>query len=157
MIRQIQPHSAVATSGAVSQLFSTGDVWAALWGAHVGQRIAASDIDVSVAHPEINGKPVAIARGFLGVVADSPNKEAAEFYINAILSNKVQERFSTQYGMVPVTSDALDTARAKAETDKAGTPFLKLDAKDVANAWWPDYEVIDKREWAREFQRALAK
>jgi putative spermidine/putrescine transport system substrate-binding protein len=157
MIRKIQPHSAVATSGAVSQLFSTGEVWAALWGAHVGQRIAASDIPISVAHPEVKGKPVAIARGFLGVVAESPNKEAAEFYINAVLSQKVQVRFSTQYGMVPVTSDALETARGMAETDQAGNPFLKLEASDIANAWWPDYEVIDKREWAREFQRALAK
>lgn len=156
MIKKIAPHSAVSKSGTVAQLFQTGDVWAAIWGAHIGQRIAQSGINISVAHPAVKGGKVAIARGFLGVAKGTPNKLAAEYYINAILTKGVQERFSTEYGMVPVIAEARATARSEGGKGKDGNPFLKLDDEDVAKAWWPDYKVIDKRDWARRFQRALA-
>ena len=155
MIKKIAPHSAVSKSGSVAQLFQTGDVWAAIWGAHIGQRIADAGINVSVVHPSIKGGNVAIARGFLGVVKNSPNKEAAEYYINAVLSKGVQVKFSTQYGLVPVNSEARASAREKAALDKSGKPFLKLTDEDVAKAWWPDYDKINKREWARQFQSAI--
>jgi len=155
MISKMSPHSAVSKSGSVAQLFQTGDVWAAIWGAHIGQRIAQGGLNISVLHPSVKGGDVAIARGFLGIVKGSPHKEAAEYYINAVLSKGVQVRFSTEYGMVPATSEARVQARAVAGKDAAGNPFLKLDDAEVANAWWPDYEKINKREWARQFQRVI--
>ena len=39
--------------------------------------------------------------------------------------------------------------------DQAGKPYLMLEDADVANAWWPDYDKVNKREWARQFQSAL--
>lgn len=155
MLAEMQPHSAVSKSGSVAQLFQTGDAWAAIWGAHIGQRIAQAGIDVSIVHPPIKGGNVAIARGFLGIVKGSPHKDAAEYYINAVLSKSVQVKFSTQYGMVPVNAEARVTARENAGMDKDGNPYLMLEDADVANAWWPDYDEINKREWARQFQRAL--
>jgi len=155
MISKIAPHSAVSKSGTVAQLFQTGDVWAAIWGAHIGQRVAQAGLNISIVHPSVKGGSVAIARGFLGVVEGSPNKEAAEYFINAVLTEAAQTRFSTQYGLVPVTGEARAGARESAGTDESGTPFLKLEDADVANAWWPNYDVIDKREWARQFQRAI--
>jgi putative spermidine/putrescine transport system substrate-binding protein len=155
MIKKIAPHSAVSKSGTVAQLFQTGEVWAAIWGAHIGQRIAQSGINISVVHPPVKDGKVAIARGFLGIAKGSPNKAAAEYYINAILTKGVQAQFSTEYGMVPVTTEARATARSDSGKDKSGVPFLKLDDDDVAKAWWPDYNVIDKRDWARRFQRAI--
>lgn len=155
MISKISPHSAVSKSGSVAQLFQTGDAWAAIWGAHIGQRIAQAGLNISVVHPSIKGGDVAIARGFLGVVKGSPHKEAAEYYINAVLSKGVQVRFSTEYGMVPVNSEARAQARADAGKDAAGNPYLKLEDAEVANAWWPDYDKVEKREWARQFQRAI--
>ena len=155
MIKTISPHSAVSKSGTVAQLFQTGEVWAAIWGAHIGQRIAQSGINISVVHPPVKDGKVAIARGFLGVAKGSPNKAAAEYYINAILTKGVQAQFSTEYGMVPVTTEARAVARNDSGKDKSGSPFLILDDEVVAKAWWPDYNVIDKRDWARRFQRAL--
>lgn len=156
MLKKIAPHSAVSKSGTVAQLFQTGDVWAAIWGAHIGQRIAQAGLNISIVHPSIKGGNVAIARGFLGVVKDSPNKDAAEYYINAMISKGIQTLFSTQYGMVPVNAEARADARESAGKDMMGHPFLKLEDADVAKAWWPDYDVIDKREWARQFQQAIA-
>ena len=155
MLAEMEPHSAVSKSGSVAQLFQTGDAWAAIWGAHIGQRIAQAGINISVVHPSIKGGNVAIARGFLGVVKGSPHKAAAEYYINAVLSKNVQVKFSTQYGMVPVNAEARVNARADAGMDAAGNPYLMLEDDDVASAWWPDYEKIDKRQWARQFQNAL--
>lgn len=155
MLSQIEAHSAVSKSGSVAQLFQTGDVWAAIWGAHIGQRIAQAGINISVVHPPIKDGNVAIARGFLGVVKGSPHKEAAEFYINAVLTKEVQVKFSTQYGMVPVNAEARVSAREEAGLDAAGNPYLMLEDDDVAQAWWPDYDKIDKRAWARQFQSAI--
>lgn len=153
-LSEIEAHSAVSKSGSVAQLFQTGDVWAAIWGAHIGQRIAQAGINVSVVHPIKDGN-VAIARGFLGIVKGSPHKEAAEFYINAVLSKNVQVKFSTQYGMVPVNAEARVSARENAGRDSDGNPYLMLEDDDVAQAWWPDYDKIDKRAWARQFQSAI--
>lgn len=154
-LAEIQPHSAVSKSGSVAQLFQTGDAWAAIWGAHIGQRIAQAGINVSVVHPPINDGNVAIARGFLGIVKGSPHKDAAEYYINAVISKGVQVKFSTEYGMVPVNAEARVNARENAGMDQAGNPYLMLEDADVAQAWWPDYDKINKREWARQFQSAL--
>ncbi len=155
-LKKIQPHSATPSIGTVAQLMQSGEVWAAIWPAHLAQRLAQAGMNVSVVHPPIKGKGVGLARGYVGVVSNSPLKDAAEYYINAILAQKAQQRFHTESGLGPVNSDAQRDAASMEAKDRAGVPFSRLAPEDIANAWWPDYQVINKRDWARQFQRALA-
>lgn len=155
-LKRIAPHSATSAIGTAAQLIQSGEVWAAIWPAHIAQRLAADGVNVSVVHPPVKGKRVALARGYVGVVANSPLREAGEYYIDAILATKVQQRFHTESGLTPVHTEVLKTASAVAAKDRAGVPFLRQDPDDIANAWWPDYQVINKRDWARQFQRAIA-
>jgi ABC-type Fe3+ transport system substrate-binding protein len=155
-LKAITPHSATSSIGTVAQLFQSGDIWAAIWPAHIAQRLAAAGLNVSVVHPQIKGKEVAIARGYVGVVANSPQADAAEYYINALLAPAVQTGFYKEGGLTPVNNDVLTEVAAVAVKDKAGVPFAKLLPGQVANAWWPDYRAINKRDWARQFDHALA-
>jgi ABC-type Fe3+ transport system substrate-binding protein len=155
-LKKIAPHSATGSIGTVAQLLQSGEVWAAIWPAHLAQRLAHDGMNVAVVHPPIEGKRVALARGYVGLVSNSPLQDAAEYYINAILAAKVQQRFHTESGLGPVNSDVQRDAAALAAKDRAGVPFSRLSPDDIANAWWPDYQAINKRDWARQFQRALA-
>lgn len=155
-LKKIAPHSATTAIGTVAQLFQSGDVWAAIWPAHIAQRLASDGINVSVVHPPIKGKTIALARGYVGLVTGSKLGDAAHVYIDAILQAKVQTRFHTESGLAPVNTDVLRTASSVAAKDRAGVPFSRLDPADIASAWWPDYQLINKRDWARQFQRAIA-
>lgn len=155
-LKRIAPHSAVSSMPTAAQLVGTGEAWAAIWPAHLATRLAQNGQNVAVVHPQIRGKHPAIARGYVGVVASSDLQEAGEFYINAILAEKVQQRFHTESGLGPVNREVQKTAAAVAAKDRTGVPFSLLAPDDIANAWWPDYQVINKRDWAKQFQRALA-
>jgi len=155
-LKAITPHSATSAIGQVAQLFQSGDIWAAIWPAHIAQRLAAAGLNVSVVHPHIQGKQVAIARGYVGITTNSEQSAAAEYYINAILAPAVQTRFYQVGGLTPVNNDVLQTISSSAALDKSGVPFVKLRPEDVANAWWPDYTMINRRDWSRQFDRVLA-
>jgi len=155
-LKRIAPQSATNSMATAAQLVGSGEVWAAIWPAHLAQRLAHDGINVSVVHPVIKGKSVAIARGYVGIVANSALQDAGQYYINAILAQHVQQRFHTESGLGPVNRDVQRTAAAVAAKDRAGVPFSKLAPEDIADAWWPDYKVINKRDWAKQFQRALA-
>lgn len=155
-LKKIAPHSATSAIATVAQLFQSGDIWAAIWPAHIAVRLADAGVNVSAVHPAVKGKRVALARGYVGVVSNSTQQQAAQVYINAILATKPQTRFYTESGLTSVNNEVLQEASKLAAKDKAGVPFLRQEPSDIANAWWPDYSVINKRDWARSFQRAIA-
>jgi putative spermidine/putrescine transport system substrate-binding protein len=155
-LKRIAPQSATNSAATAAQLFGSGEVWAAIWPAHLAQRLAHDGLNVSTVHPVIKGKHVAIARGYVGIVSDSQLQDAGEYYVNAILAQHVQQRFHTESGLTPVNRDVQRTAAAAAAKDRTGAPFSLLAPEDIADAWWPDYKLINKRDWAKQFQRALA-
>jgi putative spermidine/putrescine transport system substrate-binding protein len=156
-LKRIAPYTAAAGSSPVAQAFQSGDAWAAIWGAHVAVRLAKSEVNVSVSNPRIRNHRVAIARGYLGLVAGSEHAAAAQAFIDAALAARPQKEFNAETGMVPVNTDVLRQAVGSVPRDRAGAPLLLQAPEDIADAWWPDYAAINKREFAREYQRALAR
>ena len=156
MLEKISPQSYSSSAATTAQLFTSGDVWCSTTSAHLGIRIFDAGINVSVSHPVINGSQVAMARGYLSVVKGSKSQEAAEYYINQMVSTKMQERLYLEAATIPVNVDALDAVKDKIKVDKEGKPFLMMDPKVVAGAWAPKFDKINKRDWAKRWQRAVA-
>ncbi len=156
-LKRIAPYSAASGSSPVAQAFQSGDAWAAIWGAHGAVRLSQANLNISVSHPRIRDKRVAIARGYLGLTANSTQQDAAQKFLNAVLAIKPQTEFNAATGMVPVNNEVLKQTVATVPKDHSGSPLLLQTPDDIANAWWPDYAVINKREWTREYQRAIAK
>ena len=156
MMKQINPHSFSTSVATTLQLFNGGDVWAAIVPVHLGIRMFDAGLPLSAVHPTINGRKGAIARGYLGVSKGSKQLAAAEHYINAMIDTGMQERLYTQAATIPVNRVTMEKVRGTVKLDKAGQPFLMMDPAIVAQMWSPDYAVIDKRDWARRWQRSIA-
>lgn len=155
-LKRIQPHSATSAIATVSQLFQSGDIWAAIWPTNVAARLSAAGLNISVVHPTIKGKRPALARGYVGLVNGSPRKEAAQYYINALLTAPFQHRIYSEAGLIPVTNDVLTEISGQPVLDHGGHIIHLVKPSDIAGGWWPDYSVINKRDWARRQQRALS-
>lgn len=157
LISNAEAHSATNASAVATQLLQAGDVWATIWPTNIAARLNSSGVNISVVHPTVNGKRPALARGYAGIVKGSPHQEAAEYFINALLTVPLQEILYNRDGLIPVTNDVLSEASKKPILDHAGNIIHLVQPSDIANSWWPDYSAIDKRDWARRLQQALAK
>ncbi len=145
--------SSVATE---IQLFKTGDVWAAAIPAHIGVRMFDADINVAAVHPVIDGHKGATAHGYLGITQNRDNQAAAEFFINAIIAPHLQERLYTEAATIPINNSSMAKVVNQVRVDASGTPFLQLKPEVVAQTWVPDFSKVDKRNWVRQWQRAVA-
>jgi putative spermidine/putrescine transport system substrate-binding protein len=145
--------SSVATE---IQLFKTGDVWAAAIPAHIGVRMFDAGINIATFHPVIEGHKGATAHGYLGITQNRDNQAAAEYFINAIIAGHVQERLYTEAATIPINNSSMSKMLSQVRVDNAGTPFLQLKPEVVAQTWVPDFGKIDKRNWVRQWQRAVA-
>jgi putative spermidine/putrescine transport system substrate-binding protein len=145
--------SSVATE---IQLFKSGDVWAAAIPAHIAVRMFDAGINVASVHPVIDGHRGATARGYLGVTQNRDNQAAAEYFINAIVQPHVQERLYTEAATIPVNNATMSKVLNQVRVDKSGTPFLQMKPEVVAQTWVPDFSKIDRRNWVRQWQRAVA-
>jgi spermidine/putrescine-binding protein len=139
------------------QLFASGDVWAAASPAHLAIRMFDAGTNVATVHPVIQGHKVALARGYLAVTKGSPNQAAAEYYINSMIDTHMQERLYTQAATIPVNVDTMKQIIADVRVDKAGKAFLVMDPALLADAWAPPFALINKRDWARRWQQAVAR
>jgi putative spermidine/putrescine transport system substrate-binding protein len=138
------------------QLFKSGDVWAAAIPAHIAVRMFDAGINVASVHPVISGHKGATARGYLGITQNRENQAAAEYFINAIVEPHVQERLYTEAATIPVNNSTMAKVVNEVRVDKSGTPFLQLKPEVVAQTWVPDFAKIDRRNWVRQWQRAVA-
>jgi putative spermidine/putrescine transport system substrate-binding protein len=156
MMEKIKPQSYTASVATTMQLYSSGDVWASTSSAHLAIRIFDSGVNVATVHPVIKGHKVALARGYLAVVKGSPDQDVSEYYINQMISTHMQDRLYLEAATIPVNLDSFKDVASKIRVDKAGKPFLIMDPASLANAWVPDFAAINKRDWVRRWQRAVA-
>ncbi|MSO65969.1 MAG: extracellular solute-binding protein [Alphaproteobacteria bacterium] len=157
MMAKIKPHSYSRSVAQTMQLFKSGDVWASINIAHIGMRMFDAGINVAVVHPEVDGHPVALARGYLGRASGSDDKGGAlEFIINELVSAEVQESLYLWGATIPTNDIAMRKVQSTVKTDRAGHPFLQMDPATIAKSWVPDLGKVDRRAWVRSWQRAVA-
>jgi len=153
---EIKPHSYSGSVATTLQLFKSGDVWVGAFPAHLGIRMAKAGIDMAAVHPVIDGHKGALSLGYLAVPARSPNKAAAEFFINAVIDQTVQKNLYEWAATIPTNTNTMKQVIGDLVLDSEGRPFLQMDPAVVAKTWQPDLSEVNKRNWVRSWQRAVA-
>jgi putative spermidine/putrescine transport system substrate-binding protein len=157
VLARIRPHSYTVSSAPVIQLFQSGDVWASPFAAHIAVRLADAGLNMAVAHPQVQGHPMMIARGYLALTKNGKNPAAAERFINAAIAAQVQKKLYDDTAIIPVNNIALK--EAVAEKDIGRIPRAKLEVLDpatIAAGWAPNFDRLNRRDFARRWQQAVA-
>jgi len=87
------------------------------------------------------------------IAKGSPNKKAAEWFINAYLSDENQFILANRRGVIPANA----TARARLASDPVLKDFFILDKDEFANMMTIDWKKIDLNTFAEKWNRAIAR
>lgn len=157
VLARIRPHSYTISAAQVVQLFQSGDVWASPYAAHIAVRLADAGLNMAVVHPPVQGHPVALAHGYLALTKNGKNPQAAMRFINAVIAAKVQKTLYDDTAILPVNSIALNQAVADKDIGRIPRSRLeKLDPAIIAAGWVPDFNRLDRRDFARRWQQAVS-
>jgi spermidine/putrescine-binding protein len=152
LIREIPAVRFWRAGGEVVTQLKSGDIWVAV--AHAGWAVRAAHAGVPVAAvpARIGNHRGIIAEAYMGVVKGSPNQEAAEFFINTMVSADAQYDFAVKTGIVPVNPEA----RAKL----GGVPVIRdlvvLDQGRINDMVKLDPAKIDLGRWNEQWNRMIS-
>ena len=155
-INEIDVFSYYSSGPQATQLFESGDIWAIVLHAGWAVRLNDAGIKVGMAFPEVAGKLGVADTGYVGVVKGTKNQEAAEFYINLLISDEMQEILHTKNGIVPVSRSIEEKYMDQAAKDPSGEPMLMLSPKEIANLYYIDYDNFDMRAFTKEWNRKIS-
>jgi len=133
--------------------FKSGDIWVAV--AHAGWaiRTAYAGVPVVTVPPQYGQKRGLVKEGFLGVVRGTKVKEAAEFYVNTLLSEDVQYHMSIKTGQIAVNPKVFPRL--------ATVPVVKdltvLDSDKIANMVRLDPDKINLSQWIDQWNRMISR
>ena len=145
------------TSGTqITQMMQSGDVVVAIAHAGWGVRLHDAGVPVGMVHPTVKDKVGLASRGYAGVVKGTKNKAAAEFYINELISEEMQEILHTRNGIVPTNSKVQVKYSGQPKLDSSGVPFLMLAPEQIANLYYMDMSAFDMKDWTRKWNRVVA-
>ena len=159
LIKKLNVHSFWKSGTTVTQLHKAGDVYATI--AHAGWAVRLNDggVKVGMVHPPVKDKKGYAGIGYAGVTAGSKNKEAAEFYLNVLISDEMQELLHVKNGIVPPNKNIQEkySDPAKLKLDATGTPFLMMKPSEIDNLYQLDWSAFDVKGWTRKWNRTVAK
>ena len=143
-----------ARGGETMAQFESGDIIAAV--VHAGWCLRTKKLagqNVTSVHPRINDDQVGVAsEGWWGVMQNSENVEAAQWYINQFISADYQLKMATKTGLVPVNQSVFgDMAN-----DPLVAEMIVLDPEKVANQLRVDYSKVIISDWTDQWNRAIA-
>ena len=145
------------TSGTqLTQMMKSGDVVVAIAHAGWGVRLHDAGVPVGMVHPIVKDKVGLAGRGYAGVVKGTKNKAAAEFYINELLSEEMQEILHTKNGVVPTNGKVQVKYSGQPKLDSSGVPFLMLSPDQIANLYYMDMSAFNMKDWTRKWNRIVA-
>jgi putative spermidine/putrescine transport system substrate-binding protein len=159
-IAKIKVHSFWSSGTQLTQLFKAGDIWAAAAHAGWGVRLSDGGVDVGFVHPDLGGKGRGMAAtGYAAITAGSKNKAAAEFYINHLISDEMQEVLHTKNGIVPTSTNIQNkySDPSMLKSDSTGVPFLLMKPADIAGLYRMDSDKVDLKDWTRKWNRTIPK
>lgn len=129
--------------------------------AHAGWAVRLSDgaVKVGMVHPKVKDKRGLAGVGYAGVVKGTKNKAAAEFYINVLISDEMQELLHVKNGIVPPNRDIQEkySDPSKLKRDANGTPFLLMKPSEIDNLYQIDWSNFNMKDWTRKWNRQVAK
>jgi putative spermidine/putrescine transport system substrate-binding protein len=156
-IKELDVHSFWNSGTQITQMFKAGDIWVAIAHAGWGVRLNDAGVPVGMVHPVVKDKVGMASRGFATVVKGSKNQAAAEWYINQLVSEGMQEILHTKNGIVPTNEKIQEKYAGSPKTDPSGEPFLMLSPKQIANLYYMDYSNFKMQEWTKKWNRMVAR
>jgi spermidine/putrescine-binding protein len=139
--------------GDVITQFKSGDIWVAVAHAGWAVRTAYAGVPVKTVPAQIGSHVGMLKEGWIGVVRGSRVKEAAEFYINTVLSPEVQYQMAVKTGTVPVHPDAL---KRLGNVDVV-KDLVILDPARIARMTKLDAAKIDMSRWNEQWNRMISR
>ena len=144
------------TSGTqLTQMFRSGDVAVAIAHAGWGVRLHDAGVPVGMVHPTVRDKVGVAGLGYTGVARGTRHKAAAEFYINELISEAMQEILHTDNGVVPVNRKVQIRHSGNPKLDSSGVPFLMLEPAQIADLYYMDMSDLDMSDWVRKWNRIV--
>ncbi len=140
----------------ITQMFQSGDIWVAIAHAGWGVRLHDAGIKVGMVHPQVKDRVGMASRGYAGVVNGTKNAEAAEFYINLLVSEEMQEILHTKNGVVPTNRKVQVKYADQPKLDANGAPFLLLSPEQIGNLYYIDWSNFNMSEWTDKWNRMVA-
>ena len=156
LIRDLGVHSFWTSGTQITQLMKAEDVYVAIAHAGWGVRLHDAGVPVGMVHPKVKDKVGLASRGYAGLVKGTKNKAAAEFYINELISEGMQEVLHTKNGIVPTNGKVQAKYSGQAKLDSSGVPFLMLAPEQIANLYYMDMSAFDMKDWTRKWNRIVA-
>lgn len=153
LIREIQGIKFWKAGADVITQFKTGDIFVAVAHAGWAVRTAYAGVPVRTVPAKIGTHTGMQKEGWIGVVRGSKVQEAAEFYINTVLSAEVQYQMAVKTGTVPVNRDALKRL--------GDVPVVKdlviLEPERIGRMVRLDAEKINLSQWNDQWNRMIAR
>lgn len=156
-IKELGVHSFWNSGTQITQMFKAGDILVAIAHAGWGVRLHDAGVPVGMVHPAVKDKMGMASRGFATVVTGSKNQKAAEWYINELVSEGMQEILHTRNGIVPVNQKVQEKYSGSPKVDSSGAPFLLLSPQQIANLYYMDYSNFSMQEWTKKWNRIVAR
>ena len=154
LIDELQVLKFWSRGGETLAQFESGDIIAAVGNAGWCLRTKRAGVNVASVHPRIKDDIVGVAKvGWLGVMKDSQNVEAAHWFINQYLADDFQVLFATKSGLVPINRDAI----AKMAEDPRVAEMLMLDPAEISKQLRIDYSKVTISDWTDQWNRSVVK
>lgn len=152
-VNALQPNYFYTSSVELGSKFTSGEIWAAPWGAGWAVRLKRGGAPIAVSYPKFGTKVGSLWPCPISIIKDSPNRAHAERYLAEWLKEEGPSAFSIATGAVPVAS----SARLKMRQDAITSSMLRLSDNDIDNGFrvnWSDFDTKKWREaWNREIKR----
>lgn len=151
LVKTIAPASFWSSSSNLQTQLAAGDVWAAAAQAGNVQRLK-GQVDLDIAFPPVAGKSGVLKQGYLVKLKGAKNAAAAEWIINAYLSDDMQVATLTKGGQVPVSGPALAKLR---ENPDYG--FMRLTPDQLAGMYSIDFGKVNEAAYVQKWNRSITR
>lgn len=153
LIREIPNVRFWRAGGELVTQFKSGDIWAAVAHAGWAVRIARAGVPVAAVPARIGKHRGIFAEAYMGVIKGAPSQEAAEFFINTMVSADAQYEFALKTGIVPVN--------AQARSRMGGVPvvrdFVVLDQGRIDEMIKLDATKINLDQWNEQWNQVISR
>ncbi len=133
--------------------FQSGDIYAAVSNGGWCLRTKKAGVNVASVHPYINDQYTGVAKvGWLGIMKNSKNVDAAHWYINEYLDEEFQLLFAKKSGIIPLNKGAI----ARMGEDPVIAEILVLDPAEIAKELRIDYSKVNISDWTDQWNRMVS-
>ena len=130
-----------------------GEVYAVTTSAGFAAQGRRDGVPVAFVHPQIGKFKGFNKINFLGIAKGTPNKKAAEWFINAYLADANQYILAERRGVIPANA----SARTRLANDPVLKEFFILDKDAFANMMPIEWSKIDLDSFAQKWNRAISR